>query len=41
MAILYSEHLLHRFDCAENREKFSALLNQLNIDQPAWQTVTI
>lgn len=27
-------------DRAENREKFSALLNQLNIDQPAWQRVT-
>lgn len=27
-------------DQAEDREKFSALLNQLNIDQPAWQRVT-
>lgn len=27
-------------DQAENREKFSALLNQLCIDQPAWQRVT-
>lgn len=27
-------------DQAENREKFSALLNQLGIDQPAWQSVT-
>ncbi|RDI41308.1 carbamoyl-phosphate synthase (glutamine-hydrolyzing) large subunit [Aquicella lusitana] len=27
-------------DNAEDREKFSALLNQLNIDQPAWQRVT-
>lgn len=27
-------------DRAENREKFSALLNELNIDQPAWQSVT-
>lgn len=27
-------------DKAENREKFSALLNQLNIDQPAWQSVS-
>jgi len=26
-------------DCAENREKFSALLNELGIDQPAWQSV--
>jgi len=25
-------------DRAENREKFSALLNELNIDQPAWQS---
>ncbi len=27
-------------DQAENREKFSALLNQLGIDQPPWQSVT-
>lgn len=27
-------------DQAENREKFSALLNQLGIDQPVWQSVT-
>lgn len=27
-------------DQAEDREKFSALLNQLNIDQPSWQRVT-
>lgn len=27
-------------DTAENREKFSALLNHLEIDQPAWQSVT-
>ncbi len=27
-------------DQAEDREKFSALLNQLNIDQPAWQRAT-
>lgn len=27
-------------DNAENREKFSALLNELHIDQPAWQSVT-
>lgn len=27
-------------DQAEDREKFSALLNQLDIDQPAWQRVT-
>lgn len=27
-------------DQAENREKFSALLNQLNIDQPPWQRAT-
>ncbi len=27
-------------DQAENREKFSALLNQLDIDQPAWISVT-
>src|SRR5579862_4522296 len=27
-------------DKAENREKFSALLNHLGIDQPAWQCVT-
>lgn len=27
-------------DRAENREKFSALLNELNIDQPAWQSLT-
>lgn len=27
-------------DKAEDREKFSALLNHLNIDQPAWQRVT-
>ena len=27
-------------DRAENREKFSALLNDLNIDQPLWQKVT-
>jgi len=27
-------------DQAENREKFSALLNELNIDQPLWQSVT-
>lgn len=27
-------------DQAENREKFSALLNDLNIDQPQWQSLT-
>ena len=27
-------------DRAENREKFSALLNELGIDQPAWQCLT-
>lgn len=27
-------------DQAEDREKFSALLNQLNIDQPSWQRVS-
>lgn len=27
-------------DKAENREKFSSLLTKLQIDQPAWQTVT-
>ncbi|MFA6486224.1 MAG: carbamoyl-phosphate synthase (glutamine-hydrolyzing) large subunit [Candidatus Magasanikbacteria bacterium] len=27
-------------DRAEDREKFSSLLNQLNIDQPEWQRVT-
>lgn len=27
-------------DMAEDREKFSDLLNQLNIDQPSWQRVT-
>jgi carbamoyl-phosphate synthase large subunit len=27
-------------DRAEDREKFSALLNELDIDQPAWQRVT-
>jgi carbamoyl-phosphate synthase large subunit len=27
-------------DQAENRERFSALLNELEIDQPAWQSVT-
>lgn len=27
-------------DQAENREKFSALLNELGIDQPEWQSVT-
>lgn len=27
-------------DQAEDREKFSALLNQLHIDQPSWQRVT-
>lgn len=27
-------------DQAENRQKFSALLNELHIDQPAWQSVT-
>lgn len=27
-------------DRAENREIFSALLNELDIDQPAWETVT-
>lgn len=27
-------------DRAENREKFSALLNELEIDQPSWVTVT-
>lgn len=27
-------------DRAENRQKFSALLNELNIDQPSWQHVT-
>ncbi len=26
-------------DCAENREKFSSLLNKLGIDQPKWATV--
>jgi carbamoyl-phosphate synthase large subunit len=31
-----AEHI----DQAENREKFSALLNELEIDQPAWQSVT-
>lgn len=30
----------HSIDQAENREKFSALLNQLEIDQPHWQSVT-
>jgi len=30
----------HSIDQAEDREKFSALLNQLNIDQPEWQRVT-
>ena len=29
----------HAIDMAENREKFSALLNKLSIDQPAWQSV--
>lgn len=37
-------HLLgtaaHDIDRAENREKFSALLNQLEIDQPEWQSLT-
>lgn len=27
-------------DQAENREKFSALLNKLSVDQPAWQRIT-
>lgn len=27
-------------DCAEDREKFSALLNELKIDQPPWQRLT-
>jgi carbamoyl-phosphate synthase large subunit len=27
-------------DSAENRQKFSSLLNKLSVDQPAWQTVT-
>lgn len=27
-------------DMAENRKRFSSLLNKLNVDQPAWQTVT-
>ena len=27
-------------DTAENRQKFSSLLNKLGVDQPAWQTVT-
>jgi len=27
-------------DDAENRQKFSSMLNELNIDQPAWQNVT-
>lgn len=27
-------------DLAENRKKFSSLLNDLNIDQPAWEEVT-
>lgn len=27
-------------DCAENREKFSQLLNELQIDQPTWEKVT-
>jgi carbamoyl-phosphate synthase large subunit len=27
-------------DTAENRQKFSSLLNKLHVDQPAWQTVT-
>ncbi|WP_143549551.1 ATP-grasp domain-containing protein, partial [Rickettsiella grylli] len=27
-------------DQAENREKFSALLTKLNIDQPAWESIT-
>ncbi len=27
-------------DRSENREKFSALLNQLGIDQPAWESLT-
>jgi carbamoyl-phosphate synthase large subunit len=27
-------------DQAENRHKFSSLLNKLGVDQPAWQTVT-
>lgn len=30
----------HSIDKAEDREKFSALLNQLNIDQPSWERVT-
>lgn len=29
----------HSIDMAEDREKFSALLNQLDIDQPPWATV--
>ncbi len=27
-------------DTAENRKKFSSLLNKLHVDQPTWQTVT-
>ena len=27
-------------DYAENREKFSALLNTLNVDQPSWERIT-
>ena len=27
-------------DCAENRQKFSSLLQELKIDQPIWQEVT-
>lgn len=30
----------HDIDRAENRETFSALLNELDIDQPAWQSVS-
>lgn len=30
----------HSIDLAENRQKFSALLHKLNIDQPSWQSVT-
>lgn len=30
----------HDIDRAENREKFSSLLNSLSIDQPQWQSVT-
>jgi carbamoyl-phosphate synthase large subunit len=30
----------HCIDLAENREKFSSMLHQLDIDQPAWRKVT-